>query len=700
MALSIVLASYLVCAVAFFFLATLVLLSKSGGRQKHYLFAACSTTAIWAAAAAGTQWLNVSPLMFGILELVRNIAWLLFAASLLSNQTQAVSHRTWQYAIIGACAFTTLATLGALFASPLGLPLQMAALFEQLMQASRVLLTVLGLLILENILRNADPANRWGMKYVCFGAGTIFAYDFFLYADSILFQGIDQSFFEARGFVNAIVVPLLAVGVTRADSWNVNIHVSRNAVFHSAALLSSGLYLLGMSAAGYYLREFGGEWGRILQIVFLTSAIVILFILFMSAAVRARVRVWISKHFFNYKYDYRQEWLRFIHTISAGDNRTDLHQRIVLAVADIVDCGAGALWILNRDDRAYLPTANWNLAERLPAIPIDSGVPEFFSDTDWVLDLTEYAAGSSKYEGLDLPDWLLENKRAWLVVPLAHRNVLSAILVLGSPRVRKDLMWEDFDLLKTVAHQSASYLAEEQAQHELSDARRLEAFNRRSAFIVHDIKNVVSQMSLMMKNAEKYGDNPEFQKDMLNTVANSVARMKTLLEQFKVEHAIDETGDQQNLGAVLSQIAHKWQKQKSDLVFTPDPSGCNVPIDRERMESVLNHLLQNAIEAAGPDGKVSVRNQNSAGECRIEVEDNGPGMDEAFIRERLFRPLETKKSSGYGLGAFQTRELVREMNGRLEVESKVGQGTIMRVVLQSSTNSDEQTLKTARTHTE
>ncbi len=297
--------------------------------------------------------------------------------------------------------------------------------------------------------------------------------------------------------------------------------------------------------------------------------------------------------------------------------------------------------------------------------------------------MTEYRRDPTRYGDTVFPDWMLDNPSVWLVVPLFYRDAMQAFLVLGDPKAFRDLDWEDYDLLRTVGHQAASYLAEEQAMHELSDSRRLDEFNRRSAFIIHDIKNVVSQMSLMTQNAKRFGDNPAFQKDMIATVGNSVARMKKLLERFKAVQnpQLDDVFDTRApLRTIVQRAADTWRKQKMNL-HVEIGNAADFAVDRERMISVLDHLLQNAIEAAGPAGYVALRHFAHDNEIFIEIEDDGPGMDAEFIENRLFRPLESAKKSGYGLGAYQTRQLVREMGGRLEVNSKVGRGTLMRVVL-------------------
>lgn len=672
--------SYLACGAAFLFLAVLVALSRTGGRYKYLLLASCILTVLWAASVVGVQWIGSWPQVHNALDVARNVSWLVLLGALMGiRRLQDAGSTSWIAAIVVAIVSAVL-----LFAEPLAetfLSQQPRALLT-MVSGGRVMLAVIGLLALENLYRNAEPKVRWAIKYFCFGLGTVLVYEIFFYSDAALFGRFNMTFFDARGFVNALVVPLLAIAVSRATLWEIDIHVSRAAVFHSAALVVSGVYLISMAAAGLYLREFGGEWGGILQILFLSSALLILIVIFSSSSFRAKVKVWISKHFFSYKYDYREEWLRFIRTVASADTGVGLHDRILRSLADIIQCDAGGLWVLRREDNAYLPTALWHMGNRRPAVPADSALVAFLKDTHWVVDLDEYRDEPVRYRDISLPDWISGNKRIWLIVPLIYRDSLQAFMLLGDPKARRAVDWEDFDLLRTVGHQAASYLAEQQAMNELSDARRLQDFNRRSAFIIHDIKNVVSQMSLMMQNAERFGDNPEFQKDMLATVSNSVKRMKDLLERFKSDQEEDRA-EAENLIALsdaVQQVAENWRRQKEDLKVEIDGT-MTLLVDRERIVSVLDHLLQNAIEAAGTDGDVTLRQIESSGEAVIEVEDDGPGMDQEYVDSHLFRPLDSEKETGYGLGAYQTRQLVREMGGRLDVVSERGRGTTMRVIL-------------------
>ena len=151
--------------------------------------------------------------------------------------------------------------------------------------------------------------------------GLIFAYDFFMYADALLFKQVSQPIWQARGLVVSMAVPMLAVAVARNPTYDIRIHVSRSVVFHSATMLGAGVYLLLMAAAGYFLRLTSAYYGGVLQIVFLFGSGLLLVLLLFSGSIRAKVRVLLSKHFFSYKYDYREEWLGFTQAMSEEEGR-------------------------------------------------------------------------------------------------------------------------------------------------------------------------------------------------------------------------------------------------------------------------------------------------------------------------------------------------------------------------------------------
>ncbi len=652
-------------------------------RRRAYgpvLTLACVATALWGAALAaaagdGMLWTDLSDAM----EVARNAAWSLFLVVLLGDYHQKGSRLPFGVRpSLFVAAVCYLLALGAAFAGYWDL----ALLDSVLPVTARVAQAVGGMLLVEQAYRNKTAQERWAIKFVCLAIGGMFAYDFYLYSHAMLFREVDPDIWAARGVVNALTVPLIAVSMRRAKSWSSPLAVSRRAMFHSAALFGSAIYLLAMGSAGYYLRYFGGSWGTVMQVTFLFGALLLLGGILFSGTFRAWLKVFISKHFYSYGYDYREEWMRFTRTLSEGGE--NLGERAIQAVAALVESPGGQLW-QRREGGAdgvgsYEPAANWQGPEVDVKEPGDSALCRFLESTQWVIDLGEFVTEPEKYDGLELPQWLKEYPRGWLVVPLMMGNKLFGFVVLQTARSPIKLNWEVIDLLDIAGSQAASYLAQQEAANALMVARQFESFNRMSTFVVHDLKNLVSQLSLMNANAARHKDNPEFQADMLETVSLSVQKMRLMLQKLSRIDVQEKPAPQP-----LETVVRQAMAQKA--AFEPRPqlrvidAGLRVLADRERLERVLGHLIQNAIEATPKEGSVTISLVRAGEAVQVEIADTGEGMSEEFIRERLFKPFESTKSAGMGIGVFESREYINELGGRLEVSSQPSRGTTFKVIL-------------------
>jgi putative PEP-CTERM system histidine kinase len=677
----ITLISHVAAAAAFLLLSVLLLVSGGRSRGTLLLLFASAATAGWAALVAASidRPGGAPPILLNVAELVRTGAWLVFFGGLLAPTTtflraparQRAAFAGLVLALVAAAASEQLSRAAGAQSAELGMKLEICV---------RLLLSVVGLLLIENLFRNTSPDGVWAMKFLVFGAGCIFVYDFYLYSDGLLFGHVNAELFDARGAVNALAAPLLAIAASRNRDWAIELHVSRAAVFHTTTVVGSGAYLVAMAGAGYYLRTIGGEWGSLLQALFLTGAALILLIALFSGSARARLRYVISRNFYSYKYDYRHEWRRLIARISAPEGQ--LQDRAIRAMADILDSPAGALWQYAPNGDAYHPSASWNFPDDLPVLAADHPLARFLAERSWIVELSELAARPDLYPGVVRPDWFDRLPQPWLVAPLAHRQRMEGILVLSRPRANKPLDGEDYELLKIVSRQLASYLAEEAALRRLVDAQQLEQFSKRFAFVIHDIKNITSQLSLMLSNAERHGANPEFQADAMRTVRNAVEKMSKLLGQLRSDRS-EPRGSTAALARepLVRRAVDAWLGGRPTLKLELTAPDATALVDAEGLDRVIAHLVQNAIEAAGPDGQVLLRLSADGHYAILEIIDDGPGMDAAFIRDELFRPLATTKKSGSGLGAYQARELVRGMGGQLEVRSAPGAGATFRVML-------------------
>ncbi|MFB9243734.1 PEP-CTERM system histidine kinase PrsK [Massilia antarctica] len=669
--------SYSIAALAFAMLAAVLGTRWRGRQHASVLTSACALTVLWSGILAAQAWGTLPQNWAGeLLEVARNGAWTVVLLSLLGH-FEGTSWRqlrsTPALPAVAALYLLVLAdkVLSEFFPAVLG---QQSGILGVM---ARIGMAVLGMLLVEQLYRNKPVQERWAIKFVCLGIGGIFVYDFYLYSNALLMRQVNPEIWSARGVVNALTAPLIAVSVARSASWSTHIAVSRRLLFHSAALFGSAAYLLAMGAAGYYLRYFGGQWGSLMQMAFLFGALVLLAGILFSGTFRSWLKVFISKHFYSYNYDYREEWLRFTRTLSeAGPN---LGERTLQAVGELVESSGGMLWI-RREAGQCEPVASWHLPDSAPSEPDDSAFCRFLESRQWVVDLQEFSKDPDKYEGLVLPEWLSKFPRGRLVVPLMLQGRLFGFMLLLQPRSAITLNWEVIDLLKIAGSQAASYLAQHEAASALMLARQFESFNRMSTFVVHDLKNLVSQLGLLIPNAEKHKDNPEFQRDMLETVTLSVQKMRLMLQKLSRSASQERPAPLSIEKLLVQAVANKAAFEPRPLL-TVSEARLRVVADWERLERVVGHLIQNAIEATPKEGQVAITLSRADDSVIIEIRDSGEGMSEEFIRERLYKPFESTKSAGMGIGAFESREYIHELGGSLAVSSTPPRGTTFRITL-------------------
>lgn len=546
--------------------------------------------------------------------------------------------------------------------------------------ATYLSLAVLGLILLEQLFRNIDSSSRWGAKPLCLGLACVFGFDFYVYSEALLLGRLDDDVLAVRSTAHLLAVPFLFVAARRSADWTARMQVSRTAAFYSASLMLTGGYLLLMSAVGYYVRYVGGEWGRTLQLALLAAGVAGLAVLMVSGSARAWLRVFVGKHFFSYRYDYREEWLRFTAMLSARTAPQEVGERVVRGLANMLECPAGCLWVRDGDGGMYRQSARWNMPAETAHEPASSAFCTLLKERAWVIDLQEFRDAPRQYAGLAVPTWLLQTPRAWLVVPLHAGDELLGFVVLSLPRTPLQLDWEIRDLLKTASQQAAGFLAQMQATEALLEARKFDAFNRMSAFVVHDLKNIVAQLSLMLKNAERLHDNREFQQDMLLTIESSLEKMRRLMLQLR-EGAAPAGGVRSlELAPIIKRLQRAAHAQGRVLVLeTVERVATRGHPDR--LERVLGHLVQNALDATPASGKVWVSVCRLSGQVKVEVGDTGTGMTEDFIQTRLFKPFSTTKHNGMGIGTYESFQYVRELGGQIQVSSQPGAGTLITILM-------------------
>ncbi len=669
--------SHALAALLFGALAIWQLRHWNGDPRNRPLVAAFAVTAVWAiflALLGPHHWLS------DLAESTRNIAFLGFMYGIVRSAADDERLRG-----VRLVYFTVAAVIGLQVVVAGVLPRFDAepAVREALETTAHIIgLTVAAgsLVLVHNLYGQAAPDTRWGIRLPMIALAGLWAYDLHLYTVAYLSRGPVDDLLAMRGAIVAMLVPLFALASKRNAQWKMQL--SRAATFQSLSVLAILAYLILMMSATQAIEIVGGDWTRIGQIGLIFAMSVVALILLPSGKARAWLRVMLAKHFFEHRYDYRAEWLRFTRTVGrSGGDAAPLGDRVIKALADISDSPAGLLLAVDERGR-LLPTARWNWPHDFGRGGTgDHDFVRFLEATAHVVDFEKARGGMlvAGDERVALPAWMAEFDTAWAGIPLLHNDRLVGLVILAHPLVRRPLDWEDFDLFRAAGIQAASYLAEARSQEALATSQRFDEFNRRFAFILHDIKNLVSQLSLVARNAERHADNPAFQADMIATLQGSVKKMNDLLARLTRDRVQPAAPRETALHPILSAVAGAKQRLHPLHLFG-DPA-LTARADPARLEQAVAHLVQNAIDASPAGEAVRICYGPRDLEVAIEVIDSGAGMSAEFVGGRLFQPFTSTKEGGFGIGAFEARTLVAAMGGRIEVESREGEGSRFTIFL-------------------
>lgn len=549
-----------------------------------------------------------------------------------------------------------------------------------LVQASWMMFfSVTGLILVEQLFRNTPPAHRWNILLLCISAGAVFIYDFFVFSNAILLQKIDYEFWSARGIVNILIIPILIIAYFRNSDLSSRFHVSRKFVFHSTTLIATGLYLVVMSLSGYYIRQADAEWGKVLQSAFLFAALLLLGVVFFSNTIKTKIKRYLSYSFTN-KYDYRDEWNRFSHTLLTPDEEHSLEKRALQAIAQIVDSKGATLWL--KDKNHFVFKAYWKIGfDQARPEPKDSELIKMLLSTKKMFSRDDFIKFSNHPQTMQ--HWFVQTKYSWLIIPLWLNDELFGYIHLRESIVDMSLSIEDQELLETIAHHVALAVSLKASDSALSQAKKFQEMNQMTAFLVHDLKTVLSQLSLLVENGKVHKGNPEFVDDMLNTVGHVTQKMQRLIGQLK-NPATENKADKTNLLPLLETVIDSCKKPSVNITLSNEERiNPHIQINLEEMESAFKHILQNAVDSIDDQGEVSIElGTLSESKIYITITDTGKGMTQEFISEKLFQPFSsTKGVSGMGLGAYQSRELFRAADGDLLVTSEVGKGSQFKIEL-------------------
>ncbi len=647
-------------------LAVIVLLKIRITRIKISFLICAITSAIWHLSIPNQlDSPLVSSLQFTLLETLHYLALLLMLLSLLMLSRNTRLPRCWSISL-----FTTIPILMVAFVYSLSLEVTLLP-FAVLWLYLKILFCLLGIIICEQLLRH-DHSSRMA-KLVALSAFTIFAYDIVVFSNALLFVEQSQNLWHTRGFISSATSLILALSIifyAPQLKQRGQFKLSNSVILFNTSLTLVGSFLLLMALLSYLFNFFDVNWFNASKIMLYVLALFVIIALSFSEKARLTVVVWTSKHFFSQKYDYKQQWIKLDKLLTLGGNS---YETSLKAMLKLFSYQSGTIWIKGPQFYSMVSSINSTLSSDNPIQSNHSEFIQLLEKKEWIFQPTQNSSELDKATNAHLPNWLKNTQDSWVIVPLNTERELIGFVVLSQQRVSNQLTWEDLDILKLTGRQIASYISHQQAHEKLVQNQQFDMFNKVSAFAIHDIKNLIAQQVLVVKNAEKFKHHPEFVDDAIDTIANSVQKMDKLLIKLQGKHVNENK--RVNLSLLLKQAVEMNKNALPLPTLVINNETINLKTDAEKLLMVLNHLIKNAQDATPDSGKIIITLGQKNNDIWLEVLDTGCGMSQAFISNDLFQPFNsTKKEKGMGLGAYQIREIIHALEGQFFVEStlKVG----------------------------
>jgi len=640
-------------------------------KQHFFLLIALSFTAMWGFVAAIS---SVDSIFSFITESIRNLGWLGFLYFLLRSGDGREQPKSLNYIYASLVIVLTFQLIVDIVIYSTDLKQNASILITYSSYIFRMLFAAGALVAVHNLYTVSAPNARWGVSLPMAALAALWTYDLNLYTITYLTQSLSFELITMRGFAMTLLAPIFVMASIR--NADLKLRLSRTVAFQSVSLFVIGGYLIAMVLINTAIEFIGGDYARLAQSSLIFVMTIIALLILPSGKFRAWLKVKIAKNFFQHRYDYRSEWMRFADTIGfQGRDETPFHERVIKAMADILECPSGLLFVPSAGGQLVLQARwNWSAAD-VPSNPGTQSMVEFFESSGHIVLLDEARAGTDqRCDPRALPQWLYDETNAWLLVPLVHFGKLTGIIILARPRIEWNIDWEDMDMLRVVSRQLASYLAESVSQKKLIEGQQFDQFNRRFAFVMHDIKNLVSQLSILARNAEKHADNPEFRADMVATLQSSVGKMNELLARLSQHNKVKRhTPERLEVeGSVMNALQPKRLIHPIEIDFE---TGLWAVFDPTRLETAIMHLVQNAIEATANEAPITVIGRRQGDMVSIQIVDRGCGMSEKFMTDELFKPFESSKNGGFGIGAYEAKSLIQSMDGNVRVESTELKGT-------------------------
>ncbi len=526
---------------------------------------------------------------------------------------------------------------------------------------------VAALIQLERTLVHTTRSSRWKIKFELLGAGSFLAIMIIYFSQGLLFRTINMQLVSMRSIVLTVAIAMMFYSRLKRGS-GVTVHISQQIACKSMVLLAVGLYVIGLGLVGEGLKYFGDGFQRAMIFSFVFFSGLGLFVVLLSETIKRRVTIFIHKNFYQSKYDYRTQWLQFTERLSTSQTGESLLHSIVSEFCETFGMSSGTLFVINQERDVYQRAAGTSMDSDEVTFRINDSAIEQLASSKWIVDLRNNAGAAANEEHRAF----FSREDACFIIPLFINEAVDGFLLLGRPHSTEELYtYEDFDLMRTLAKQAASALLNLRLSDQLACERELAAIGKVSTFVMHDLKNLVSAVSMLLENAQEHITVPRFQNDLLMSLGNIVIKMKSIISRLK---HLPEKNSLHLSSVDLLQMAHDTAAMVTGKTLEVTGTRVIAEADREELQKVALNLMLNAVEAT--DGSSPVRVEVGENGCPfIRIKDEGCGIPAAFVQHVLFKPFTSTKKQGMGIGLYQSRQIIEAHGGRIEVESSIDHGS-------------------------
>jgi putative PEP-CTERM system histidine kinase len=542
---------------------------------------------------------------------------------------------------------------------------------------------------LERTFRASVGTMRWRIKFMILGLGVLFAVRAYTGSETLLFRAVDLSLQPVDAGALFVGCLLILRSLLREGHFDLDVYPSHSVLQNSLTVLLAGIYLLIMGVFAKlvtYWPSLGASAAFTVEAFVVLAALVLLSMLLLSDRVRLRTSRFVSRHFQRPMYDYRTVWRKFTEATATCTNQTELCQAAVKSLTDIFQALSVTIWLVDdrREQLVFAASTFLSEAKAEGLVPKKEEIAGIINalqnhhepvdidtaDETWAVSLRQCHPEEFRKGG---------NR---VCVPVMVGGEILGIVILGDRVGGAPFSWQDFDLLKCISDQIAAGLLNTRLSQKLLEAKELEAFQTMSAFFVHDMKNTANTLNLMLQNLPVHFDDPAFRADALRGVSKTVAHINRLIGRLgSIRHELQIKPVESDLNELVAKALAGWE-EAAGVNLTKDLRPLpKILFDQDQMLKVATNLIFNAREAVSSSGQVKIQTSQSNGWAVLAVSDNGCGMSQEFVNRSLFRPFQTTKKNGLGIGMFQSKMIVEAHKGRVEVESEPGKGATFRVFL-------------------